>query len=145
MAPKRFKPMTLCYMAWTLTIKPCILIQNILFSFIIYRKFMYIPDYSIQHSRNFRSTPDNTINRGTWHYSEPIQFNASLKPPNYSCIFYSYNIPLVSIILPLSYLSLLECVLWFVQFSFHSRVLNLRSIEKLTNEAIIPLGFESDM
>ena len=64
---------------------------------------MYIPDYYGSHSRNFMSTPDSTINRGTWHYSKPVRFNASLKPPSYSCIFSSYNIPLVIIITTLSH------------------------------------------
>ena len=41
-----FELITLCYMGWTLTIKPYIVIQNIFFHLLFhYRKFVYIPDY----------------------------------------------------------------------------------------------------
>ena len=59
------------YAIWVelLTITPYIIIRKILFSFIFYyRKLMYI----LEHSRNFRSTPRNTIKGSTRHYFDQI-------------------------------------------------------------------------
>ena len=74
------------YVIWVelLTIIPSIVIHRVLFSFMFYyKKLMYIPDFSVQHSSTFKTSLENTIKGGTRHYVEPNWFNASLKPHSY--------------------------------------------------------------
>ena len=66
---------------------------------------------SLEHSRNIRSTPENTIKGGTRHYIEPNWFNASLTPPSHPCIFFPHNISMSSSF------SLSLCLVFYTFFS----------------------------
>ena len=85
------------YVTWVelLTIRLYVIIRRILFpSKFYYRKLMI----SLEHSRNFWSTLENTIKGGTRHYFEPNRFNASLKPHSHLCILFYINIYIAVII-----------------------------------------------
>ena len=85
----RLEPMTSWYMGRALKHQAicCNTKDYSYLSFIIESRCIF--QISLEHSRNFRSTPENTIKGGTRHFFEQNWFNASLKPLSHPCIFLS--------------------------------------------------------
>ena len=77
---------------------------------------------ALNHSRNFRSIPENTIKGDTRHYFEPNRFNANLKPHSHLFIlFYILIYIAITISLSLS-LSLFFSRVFYTLSSFNTNI-----------------------